>query len=341
MSTLLAPYTTLGVGGSARRCVIAEDEQTLVTTIAECDDRGEPVLLIAGGSNVVIDDSGFDGTVVLVRTSGVSSEVDSCSGVWLTVAAGQQWDELVAMAVRAHWAGIEALSGIPGSVGATPIQNVGAYGQQVSDVIARVRTWDRQRGVRRTFTAAECEFDYRTSVFRRDLTRYVILDVTMQLTLSATAAPVAYQDLAAALGGSTSERHPLDQVREAVLAIRRSKGMLLDPDDPDTASTGSFFTNPILTPAAADSLPPEAPRYPAGHGRVKTSAAWLIEHSGFGRGYGNDRAAISSKHTLALTNRGSAHAADVLALAREIRAGVQERFGVTLEPEPILVNCAL
>ena len=341
MTRPLSDFTTLGVGGAANRLVVAEDERTLIDTIVECDDRGEPVLIIGGGSNLVISDDGFDGTVVLVRTRGVTHEVDTCSGVWLTAAAGEPWDEIVELAVGSEWAGIEALSGIPGSVGATPIQNVGAYGQQVGDVIARVRAWDRHLNVQKTLSAAECEFEYRNSIFRRDLSRYVVLDVTMQVNLSATSAPVVYQDLVAELGASSGERHPLGRVREGVLAVRRSKGMVLDSNDPDTRSTGSFFTNPILPPSVADQLPADAPRYPAGDGLVKTSAAWLIQHAGFDRGFGNDRAAISSKHTLALTNRGDANANDVLELAREIRNGVAAKFGVTLEPEPILVNCAL
>ena len=341
MTRPLSQFTTLEVGGMARRLVVAEDEQTLIDTIVDCDGRGEPVLIIGGGSNLVISDDGFDGTVVLVRTRGVSHEVDTCSGVWLTAAAGEPWDKIVELAVGSEWAGIEALSGIPGSVGATPIQNVGAYGQQVADVIARVRTWDRQLNVHKTLSAAECEFEYRNSSFRRDLSRYVVLDVTMQLNLSASSAPVVYQDLVTHLGASSGERHRLGRVREGVLAVRRGKGMVLDPNDADTRSTGSFFTNPILPIAAADQLPANAPRYPTGDGRVKTSAAWLIQHAGFDRGFGNDRAAISSKHTLALTNRGDADANDVLELAREIRTGVAAKFGVTLEPEPILVNCSL
>ncbi len=341
MSEPLSHYTTLGVGGQARNFVVADDERTLISTVAECDARGEPVLIIGGGSNLVIADEGFDGTAVLVRTHGLTSDVDSCSGAMVTVAAGEPWDEVVAHCVRKEWAGIEALSGIPGSIGATPIQNVGAYGQQVSDVIARVRTWDRRKGTQQTLSAAECGFGYRTSVFRQDLGRYLILDVTMQLNLSARSAPVHYQDLVSYLAADTGDRHAIDQLRAAVLAVRRGKGMVLDPGDPDTRSTGSFFTNPILTTAAAQGLPQSAPRYSAGEGLVKTSAAWLIQEAGFTRGFGNDRASISSKHTLALTNRGNASATDVLELARVIRAGVQSTFGVTLEPEPILVNCSL
>ena len=342
MTSALADYTTLGVGGFARRLVVAEDEQLLVATVIDCDQRGEPVLIIGGGSNLVISDSGFDGTVVLVRTRGITSEADSCGGAWVTASSGEPWDDLVAHAVTSQWSGLEALSGIPGLVGATPIQNVGAYGQQVADVIARVRTWDRVAGAQRTLSAGECGFGYRTSRFREELSRYVILDVTMQCALSPTSTPITYADLVRHLGVEPGTRRPLTEVRDAVLAVRRSKGMVLDPNDPDTRSTGSFFTNPILADAdAARLLPADAPRYPAGSNHVKTSAAWLIEQAGFARGYGNELAAISSKHTLALTNRGNATAEDVLALAREIRAGVQDRFGIAIEPEPILVNCQL
>lgn len=342
MTSALADYTTLGVGGFARRLVVAEDEQLLVATVIDCDQRGEPVLIIGGGSNVVIADSGFDGTAVLIRTRGITSEADSCGGAWVTSAAGEPWDDFVGHAVASQWSGVEALSGIPGCVGATPIQNVGAYGQQVGDVIARVRAWDRVDRVQRTLAAAECGFGYRTSAFREDLSRFLILDVTMQLSLSSTSTPITYADLLRELGTDAGSRRPLTEVRQAVLAVRRTKGMVLDPNDPDTRSTGSFFTNPILTDEqAAQLLPADAPRYPAGSGQVKTSAAWLIERAGFARGYGNELAAISSKHTLALTNRGNATADDVLALAREIRAGVQNLFGITIDPEPILVNCEL
>ena len=342
MTYPLADYTTLRVGGPARRLIVAHDEQTLMSTVADCDQRGEPVLLIGGGSNLVVGDAGFDGTVVLVRTRGVSSDEDSCGGAWVTAAAGEPWDEFVDQAVRSDWSGVEALSGIPGLVGATPIQNVGAYGQQVADVIARVRTWDRVDGVQRTLAAAECGYGYRTSRFREELSRYVILDVTMQLRLSATSMPLAYDDLVRHLGVEMGDRRPLADVRDAVLAVRGTKGMVLNDSDFDTWSTGSFFTNPILTEAKADELlPSQAPRFPAGDGMVKTSAAWLIEHAGFNRGYGTQRAAISSKHTLALTNRGGASADDVVSLAREIRSGVHDRFGILIEPEPILVNCSL
>jgi UDP-N-acetylmuramate dehydrogenase len=337
----LADLTTLRVGGPAAEVVEAVDEATLVDAVAQADAAGTPVLVVAGGSNLLVSDAGFPGRVVLVRTRGVSTESDSCGGAWVTAAAGEPWDDLVARAVAEGWSGVEALSGIPGSVGATPIQNVGAYGQEVGDVLARVRTWDRVVGARSTLTVAACELGYRTSRFKREPGRHVILDVSLQLPLSPTSAPIRYAELARSLGTHVGARAPLVDVRAAVLGLRRAKAMVLDPTDPDTASAGSFFTNPVLEESVAAALPADAPRYPAADGRVKTSAAWLIEQAGFGKGYGAGPAALSSRHTLALTNRGGATAADLLVLARELRDGVRARFGIDLEPEPTLVGCAL
>jgi UDP-N-acetylmuramate dehydrogenase len=337
----LADLTTLRVGGPAAEVVEAVDEATLVDAVAQADAAGTPVLVVAGGSNLLVSDAGFPGRVVLVRTRGVSTESDSCGGAWVTAAAGEPWDDLVARAVAEGWSGVEALSGIPGSVGATPIQNVGAYGQEVGDVLARVRTWDRVVGARSTLTVAACELGYRTSRFKREPGRHVILDVSLQLPLSPTSAPIRYAELARSLGTHVGARAPLADVRAAVLDLRRAKAMVLDPTDPDTASAGSFFTNPVLEESVAAALPADAPRYPAADGRVKTSAAWLIEQAGFGKGYGAGPAALSSRHTLALTNRGGATAADLLVLARELRDGVRARFGIDLEPEPTLVGCAL
>jgi UDP-N-acetylmuramate dehydrogenase len=278
---------------------------------------------------------------VLVRTRGVAVEADTCGGAWVAVAAGEPWDDLVARAVAEGWSGIEAMSGIPGSVGATPVQNVGAYGQEVADSIARVRTWDRVEGTQRTFAAADCGFAYRTSRFKREPGRYAVLEVTFQLRLGPTSPPIRYAELARTLGVEVGERAPATEVREAVLALRRGKGMVLDAADHDTWSAGSFFTNPVLDADAAARLPEGAPRWDAGDGRTKTSAAWLIEHAGFGRGYGAGPARLSTKHPLALTNRGGATAADLLALAREVRDGVRRATGIELEPEPVLVGCSL
>jgi len=280
----------------------------------------------------------FEGRVVVVRHAGLSSEGDTCGGAFVEIGAGENWDDVVATAVDRGWIGLEALSGIPGTTGATPIQNVGAYGQEVSQTLARVRTWDRLLKGVRTFAAADCSFGYRTSRFKQDPGRHVVLGVTFQLTLGDVGAPVQYAELARALGVEIGERAPARAVREAVLGLRRGKGMVLDADDHDTWSTGSFFTNPVVP---AESVPEGAPRWPQPDGLVKTSAAWLIERAGFAKGYGNDRVRVSSKHTLALTNRGGASTADLLALARELRDGVEQRFGIVLVNEPVLVGCSL
>lgn len=340
MTEPLANHTTFRLGGPARRFVEATTEQQLIDTVADCDSRGEPVLVLGGGSNVLIADEGFDGTVVKVATRGVRAEAADCSGAQLEVAAGEVWDDLVARAVAAQWSGMETLSGIPGSVGAVPIQNVGAYGAEVATLIQRVRTWDRAEGVIRTFAAAECGFGYRDSRFKREKGRHLVLRVDFQLPLGELGQPVRYPELARALGVEVGQRAPAARVRETVLAIRRRKGMVLDANDHDTWSAGSFFTNPILTPGQAASLPAEAPRFPAGEG-VKTSAAWLIQHAGFPAGHGSGPARLSTRHVLALTNRGHAATADVLALAREIRDGVRERFGITLVPEVNLVGVSI
>jgi UDP-N-acetylmuramate dehydrogenase len=343
----LSRYTTLRVGGPARRLVEARTTDAIIDAVSDCDGRGEPVLLLAGGSNLLVGDAGFEGTVVRIVTRGVHLDSGSaCGGVSLRVAAGEPWDDLVAHAVAQGYVGIEALSGIPGSTGATPVQNVGAYGQEVADTVATVRTWDRQEGRVRTLAAADCEFGYRTSRFKQERfrggPRFVVLEVTFQLLLGDLGAPVRYAELANALGVELGSRAPLAAVRHAVLGLRGRKGMVLDDADPDTWSAGSFFTNPVLTPDQAAALPEGAPRWPLPDGRVKTSAAWLIERAGFTRGHGlPGPASLSTKHTLALTNRGSARADDLLVLAREVRDGVRAAFGVTLEPEPVVVGCTI
>ncbi len=344
MAELIADHTTLRLGGPAARWVRATTEDELTEAVGAADAAGEPVLVLAGGSNLVVADEGFPGTVVEVATRGIAADVEdagrteSCGGVMVTVAAGEVWDDLVAVASEKGWVGVEALSGIPGSVGATPIQNVGAYGQEVSQTIASVRVWDRKlRGVR-TFANADCGFGYRTSRFKADPGRHVVLSVTFQFRQGDLGAPVEYAELARTLGVELGRRAPLADVREAVLGLRRGKGMVLDPDDHDTWSAGSFFTNPVVAP---DVVPEGAPAWPQPDGTVKTSAAWLIERAGFGKGYGGPRAALSGKHTLALTNRGDATTADLLALAREVRDGVEARFGIRLVNEPVLVGCEL
>ncbi|MEO7350941.1 MAG: UDP-N-acetylmuramate dehydrogenase [Marmoricola sp.] len=334
----LADLTTLRLGGPAAELVEADDEASLVDAVRSADASGTPVLLVGGGSNLVVADEGYAGRVVVVRNKGWRVEADLCGGAYVEFGAGQSWDDVVAAAVDNEWIGIEALSGIPGTAGATPIQNVGAYGQEVAQTIARVRTWDRLENQVRTFAAADCGFGYRTSRFKQDPGRHVVLAVTFQFRLGDLGAPVQYAELADALGIATGERAPAADVREAVLALRRRKGMVLDPDDHDTWSTGSFFTNPVL-PAAE--VPDGAPAWPQPEGLVKTSAAWLIEHAGYAKGYGNDRVRLSSRHTLAITNRGGASTAELLELARELRSGVEERFAITLVNEPVLVGCEL
>jgi UDP-N-acetylmuramate dehydrogenase len=338
---LLAELTTLRLGGPARRLVHADNETALLDAVRDADRTGTPLLLVAGGSNLVVADSGFDGTVVRVETRGVAVEQDMCSGATVTVAAGEPWDPFVADAVSRGFVGIEALSGIPGSVGATPIQNVGAYGQEVAETIASVRCWDRVDGVQRTFAASECGFGYRTSRFKQDPQRHVVLAVTLQFRLGELAAPVRYVELARSLGVQVGARVPMTAVRDTVLRLRRRKGMVLDAEDHDTWSAGSFFTNPFLDADSADRLPAGAPRWEQVDGTTKTSAAWLIENAGFGKGYGNGRAALSGKHTLALTNRGAARTDDLLALAAEVQRGVYDRFGIWLVNEPVLVGCDL
>ncbi len=338
---LLAGHTTMRVGGPATRFRRIDDPDELIRTVSDLDAAGEAVLILGGGSNLLVADRGFDGTVIKVATRGIDADVSDCAGAVVQVAAGEPWDDLVALSVRNGWSGLEALSGIPGSMGATPIQNVGAYGADVGRFVAGVRTLDRQRGVISTLFAADCGFGYRTSVFKAEPGRYLVLEVTLQLPLGSLSAPIRYAELARALGVDLGARVPAEQVRAAVLALRAGKGMVLDDADPDTWSAGSFFTNPVLNPEQADLLPEGAPRFPQSDGGVKTSAAWLIEHAGFGRGFGSGPARLSTKHTLALTNRGTARSEDLLALARTVRDGVRDTFGVVLVPEPVLVGCSL
>lgn len=367
----LAPLTTMRVGGAATRLVTATTTDELVDAVRLVDEADEPLGILSGGSNLVISDAGVDATVVRVATRGITVESsDLCGGVVVRVAAGEPWDEVVARAVESGWAGIEALSGIPGCAGSTPVQNVGAYGQEVSQTVARVRTWDRARGEVRTFAAADCHFSYRDSRFKATpmparttgenvsgglggfSPRFVVLDVTFHLELADLSRPIAYADLARGLGVDLGERVPLARAREAVLEQRRRRGMVWDRSDPDTWSCGSFFTNPILASTEYEALSTRVqgvlgdeatpPRFPAGDGSVKTSAAWLIDKAGFGKGYGlPGPAGLSTKHVLAVTNRGSATAADVLDVARRVRDGVEERFGLRLVNEPVLVGVEL
>ncbi|HEU4668238.1 MAG TPA: UDP-N-acetylmuramate dehydrogenase [Arthrobacter sp.] len=352
--TMLSELTTAAVGGPAGTYIEARTEAEIIEAVRSADAAGEPLLIISGGSNLLISDDGFPGTVVKIASEGftVNAE-DSCGGVAVVVQAGHNWDQLVEYAVLHAWSGIEALAGIPGSTGATPVQNVGAYGSDVSQTIAAVRTWDRERNAVKTFTNAELKFGYRDSILKQATThgspRYVVLTVEFQLPIGRMSAPIRYAELARSLGVEQGKRAYATDVRREVLRLRASKGMVLDPADRDTYSTGSFFTNPIVPAGIAAALPENAPRYPAGKdGLVKLSAAWLIDQAGFGKGFGLEpgsvsggRASLSTKHTLAITNRGSASAQDVLAVAREVRAGVEKRFGIELHPEPLLIGLEL
>ena len=337
----LATLTTLRLGGAASTLVEVTSDDEFVAAVQAADSAGEPVLVLGGGSNVVVSDDGFHGTVILVRTRGVDVDSDACSGATVTVAAGEEWDPFVERAVREHWVGVEALSGIPGLAGAVPIQNVGAYGQEVASTIASVRTYDRAERRQHTFAAGDCGFSYRNSRFKADPDRYAVLSVTFQFELADMSAPVRYAELARRLGIEQGERAKASEVREAVLGLRRGKGMVLDEHDHDTWSAGSFFTNPILTADDAARLPDDAPRFDQPDGRVKTSAAWLIDHAGFGKGYGEGAVGLSTKHALALTNRGGASTAELLDLAREVRDGVRAAYGITLHNEPVLVGAEL
>ncbi|MEU5364850.1 UDP-N-acetylmuramate dehydrogenase [Streptomyces sp. NPDC005925] len=343
----LAPLTTFRLGGPATRLVTATTDAEVIAAVRDADATGTPLLVIGGGSNLVIGDKGFEGTALVIATEGF--ELD---GTRLELAAGEVWTDAVARTVEAGLAGIECLSGIPGSAGATPIQNVGAYGQEVSATITEVIAYDRGTGGTVTLRNEDCGFSYRHSRFKADPERYVVLRVRFALEdADGLSAPVKYAETARVLGVAPGERVPLATARETVLKLRAGKGMVLDPEDHDTWSAGSFFTNPILTAEqfaafharvrerlGADAEPPA---YPAGEGRTKTSAAWLIDRAGFTKGYGSGPARISTKHTLALTNRGEATAEDLLALAREVVSGVHEAFGITLVNEPVIVGVSL
>ena len=359
----LADYTTLRLGGPAARFVTAGAEADLIDAVRAADAQAEPVLVLGGGSNLVVADEGFPGVVVLAAVAGVQFAADRDS-VLVTAAAGQDWDELVRQCLAEGLSGVECLSGIPGRAGATPIQNVNAYGQDVAHTITSVRAYDRLTDKVVQIAAADCGFGYRTSAFKRQATaagrgatlnpaaatgRFVILAVTFRLAASPLSAPVRYGELSRVLGVAEGERVPAGQARAAVLELRRGKGMVLDDSDPDTRSAGSFFTNPVVPVRGYERLTggagAEIPHWPAGDGQVKLSAAWLIEHAGFSRGYRlpgePDGPRISAKHALALTNPGRGSTASLLRLARQIQAGVRGAFGVELENEPVLVGVAL
>ncbi|MDQ1200078.1 UDP-N-acetylmuramate dehydrogenase [Rhodococcus sp. SORGH_AS303] len=332
-----ADLTTIHVGGPVGRLVEATTSQELVDAVRSADAAGTPVLVIGGGSNLLVGDDGFDGTVVRVATSGLRVE-----GTRMHVDAGVEWDLVVRTALDHGLAGIEALSGIPGSTGGTPVQNVGAYGASTSDWLESVTVLDRESGEVEVWDNARCGFgSHRSSAFKYT-DRYVVVDVTFALRRSDESAPVRYAALAERLGVRIGESVSAREVRDAVIALRTDRGMVWDEAEHDSWSVGSFFLNPIVS-----SVPPEAlgsPQFTDPKG-IKLSAAWLIEHAGFSRGYGErvgtGRATLSTRHVLAVTNRGGASAADVTALASHVRAGVQEKYGITLTPECRLVNCTL
>ncbi|MEJ7627968.1 MAG: UDP-N-acetylmuramate dehydrogenase [Nocardioidaceae bacterium] len=334
----LSRWTTLRLGGPALRFVEVVSREELYDVVRRADEDREPVLVLGSGSNIVMADSGFAGTVVRVATRGVQVTRDAGGAASVTVEAGEDWDSLVARTVAEGWSGVEALSGIPGTVGAVPIQNVGAYGQEVAETVTHVHTFDRTAGRARMLSAAECGFGYRTSRFKREPGRLVVGAVTFRLPLGSIGATLRYGELAGRLGVGVGTRVAASDVRRAVLELRRSKGMVLDDADHDTWSAGSFFTNPFVAPS---DLPAAAPSYPGPDATVKTSAAWLIDKAGLAKGYGSARVSLSTKHTLALTNRGGATTAELLALAAEVRDRVAAAFGIVLEPEPTLVNCSL
>lgn len=339
--TRLADLTTFRIGGPAGSYLALETREAVIEALTG-EDPG--VLIVAGGSNLLIGDAGWPGTVAHVRSTGIEVSEDA-DATRVTVQAGEVWDALVARTVDAGLSGLEALSGIPGSVGATPIQNVGAYGTEVSHTIEAVEVLDRASGAVSWIDGADCGFGYRDSRFKRAARAaghpvQVVLAVRFALQRDALSAPVRYAELARALDVEAGERAPAMAVREEVLRLRRGKGMVLDGTDHDSWSAGSFFTNPLVDP---DLVPEGAPAFAQPDGRMKVSAAWLIDRAGFARGFGlpDSRAALSSKHTLALTNRGGAHAEEVLALARAVRDGVQAAYRIELEPEPQLVACGL
>ncbi len=362
---LLASHTTARVGGPAATWIVTSTEDQLTRAIADADAAGVPLLVVAGGSNLLVADAGFPGTVVKIATQGIEVVESTETHVHIRVAAGHQWDDVVAWSVAQGLTGLEALSGIPGSTGATPVQNVGAYGADISQTLHSIRVWDRKTNTIVELTGDDLEFGYRDSIIKRSIVssttnfhsaspRWIVLSVDLQLTKTGELAPVRYTQLARALNVELGDSAPLAHVRQTVLDLRASKGMVLAPEDHDTWSTGSFFTNPIVPIEVADTLPHGAPRFAhheAGQNAqtVKLSAAWLIDHAGFHKGYGlngeagtvEGRASLSTKHTLALTNRGSATTKDLVTIARLVRDGVEQKWGISLVPEPVLVGVEL
>ena len=336
----LAPLTTIGIGGPARFFFRAATVDDVIEALAWAREREQSVFFLGGGSNLLIADAGFDGLVVQLDLRGITVFDENAGYVMVKVAAGEPWDRFVKFAVRREWAGVECLSGIPGSTGATPIQNVGAYGQEVSETVARVETLDRTTNRVVWLTNEECRFGYRSSLFKNiERERYVVLSVTFRLRAGGEAT-LKYPELRKYVDERGIALDDLAGVREAVIAIRKRKGMVLDKRDPDTRSDGSFFMNPILTAiqyAAFAERAPDAPHFPSGEDR-KLSAAWLIEHAGFQKGFTHGNVGLSTKHTLAIVNRGGGTAAEVVELTRMIQERVRETFGVEIHPEPNFIG---
>ncbi|MEY3858496.1 MAG: hypothetical protein RL290_1090 [Actinomycetota bacterium] len=319
--TELSQYTSFHVGGPARKILQVSTQEEIIAAIEEAGDS--PILILGGGTNVLVSDSGFEGTVIRISNNSVQAEVDACSGATLTIGAGEDWDELVATTINRGFAGF---------------QNIGAYGHEVSEFITRVRTYDREKKEIRTFTNSECEFSYRSSHFKSHPGRYVVLEVQFQIRRGEMSDPITYAELSKKLGVDMGDKASVVDVRKAVLELRGAKGMLINSQDKDSWSAGSFFTNPIISQQAADGLPNAAPKWPLTDGRVKISAAWLIENSGIHKGDEVGGARISSKHVLALTNAGTATALDIATLARKARDQVHNTFGITLEAEVNLIG---
>ncbi len=344
----LAPLTTLGVGGAARFFAAIEQENEIPVALAFAAQPDLPVFVLGGGSNLVVADAGFPGLVLRIALRGVEAHVKNDSAR-VTAAAGEAWDDVVAHCVAQGWAGVECLSGIPGSVGGTPVQNVGAYGQEVSETIANVRAFDRQTGQIVELSNAACQFGYRRSRFNtRERERFIVLRVTYVLRVNGAPA-LRYADLKQFFADSIAAP-TLTEVRAAVLTIRRHKAMVIDPADPDTRSAGSFFKNPLLSSAEFSAMETNAraagwlkaeeaiPHYAADNAQFKVPAAWLIERAGFAKGYTRGNVGLSRKHALAIVNRGGARASEVVELMREIQSRVHERFSLVLLPEPIFIG---
>jgi UDP-N-acetylmuramate dehydrogenase len=357
----LADFTTMHVGGLADRLIVVNSVDEMITWTRQADDSKTPLLIISGGSNLLVGDSGFPGLVLIVNFTDLPVAWSEAWGtlpgsttaqpptmtppaaatIKLRVAAGVVWDHLVAASVDHRWSGLEALSGIPGLVGAAPVQNIGAYGAEASRVIAGLVAWDRQTQILTYLTGQQCQFGYRQSLLKQSKDRYVVLAVDFALQDDANSAPIAYAELARRLGVDPGQTARVSAVRSAVLAVRDSKGMVFNLADHDSWSAGSFFINPTISAEMAEQLPLDAPRFPVGEDGVKTSAAWLIEHAGCGRGWGREPATLSHKHVLALTNRGGASASQIIDLARNVRQAVFDHFAIRLEIEPQLVNCQI